>query len=304
MNNIAKSLANNALAAMTAKAPTGVVSAIKQASARTGVNFAYMVQQAAAESSFNPTAKAKTSSASGLYQFIESTWLDMVKRHGDKYGVDTSGMSRKDILHLRNDASLSAGMAAEFANENKTSLNNNWAKGEKDIGATELYLAHFLGAGGASSFLNARDRNPLTPAADIMPRAANANRNVFYEKGTGRAKSLQEVYAFFDKKFEIANNADIKVAMNEMDMPSSNEYKNLASAEMIVAMQDAANAPRETSDYLNSLVYMRESQNASPDHNSIFTKSYAPAPYRALVGNPIDVMMLAQVNPFNSKIAK
>src|SRR5690606_5737137 len=79
MDNALNTIQNKALAALTAGAPQKVVSAIRQASARTGVNFAYLVQQAGAESSFNPRVKARTSSASGLYQFIESTWLSMVK---------------------------------------------------------------------------------------------------------------------------------------------------------------------------------------------------------------------------------
>ncbi len=60
MDNGTNSIQNNALASMLAPVPGKVVNAIKQASARTGVNFAYLVQQAGAESSFNPKIKAKT----------------------------------------------------------------------------------------------------------------------------------------------------------------------------------------------------------------------------------------------------
>src|SRR5690348_634166 len=87
MDNLANTIQNKALASYAARAPEQVLKSIKTASTRTGVNFAYLLQQASTESSFNPKAKAKTSSASGLYQFIESTWLSMVKKHGDKYGM-------------------------------------------------------------------------------------------------------------------------------------------------------------------------------------------------------------------------
>ena len=87
-------------------------------------------------------------------------------------------------------------------NENERTLNKLWGG---EVGATELYLAHFLGAGGAASFLNARDENPLTPAADLYPKAARANRGVFYDPKTGKARSLAQVYDFFDKKFRIKN---------------------------------------------------------------------------------------------------
>jgi len=190
----------NVLAAFAGQASKHVSSAIQSASARTGVDFAYLMQQAKAESSFNSNAKAKTSSATGLYQFIDSTWLSMIEKHGDKHGVNTQGMSKDDILALRNDAKISSVMAAEFANDNHRFLQAHWGG---EIGSTELYFAHFLGAGQAASFLQARDENGMKAAADLFPAAAKANRNVFYDRATGRAKSLDEVYAFFDAKFQI-----------------------------------------------------------------------------------------------------
>ena len=63
---------NNALQAF--QVPKNVYDAIKNAAAKTGVNFTYLMEKAAVESSFNPDAKAKTSSATGLFQFIEQTW--------------------------------------------------------------------------------------------------------------------------------------------------------------------------------------------------------------------------------------
>lgn len=190
-----------------------VIQAVQTASRRTGADFAFLMQKASAESSFNPTAKAKTSSATGLYQFIESTWLNMVKKHGDKFGlgeyadkiemkngkaVCTSDCDRKDILALRNDPAISALMAGVFTAENQTHLEKN-TKG--DVGATELYFAHFMGASGAAKFLNSRDVNGDAIAAQVFPAAAKANKNVFFDSKTGEARTLDEVYAFFDKKF-------------------------------------------------------------------------------------------------------
>jgi len=190
-----------------------VIKAVQSAARKTGADFAFLMQKASAESSFNPTAKAKTSSATGLYQFIESTWLNMVKKHGDKFGlanyadkieikngkaVCASACDRKDILALRNDPEIAALMAGAFTSENKAHLQKN-TKG--DVGATELYFAHFMGAGGASKFLNSRAANGEAVAADIFPAAAKANKNVFYNNSTGKARTLNEVYAFFDKKF-------------------------------------------------------------------------------------------------------
>lgn len=182
-------------------APSPVSGAIADASDRTGVDFAYLLQQAKAESSFNPSAKAKTSSASGLFQFIESTWMGMINKYGAKHGLNTDGKTRGEILDLRNDPRAASLMAAEFASENEKFLKTHTKN--VDIGPTELYFAHFLGAGQAASFLNARAENGMQEAAYLFPRAAKANYNVFYDKNTGKAKSLDEVYAFFERKFEL-----------------------------------------------------------------------------------------------------
>lgn len=190
---------NSMLASLTANAPKNVVSAIQKASAKTGVDFAYMIQQAAAESSFNPSAKARTSSATGLYQFIDSTWLNMVEKHGAKYGIDTN-QSRQSLLNLRKDPELSSYLAAEFANENKQFLEEN-VGGE--IGATEMYFAHFLGASGGAGFLSAMKKDPNTVGAYLFPKEASTNRAVFYDSKTGQARTLKQIHAFFDKKFSV-----------------------------------------------------------------------------------------------------
>lgn len=190
--------------------PRDVYNAIKTASAKTGVNFSYMVEKAAVESGFDKNAKAKSSSATGLYQFIESTWLSMVEKHGDKYGlgqyadkIDSNGRvsdpkARREILELRKDPEIASYMAAEFAGQNYDHLAKTVGG---TIGKTELYMAHFLGAGGASGFLSAMKKSPNMAAADLFPKEARANRNVFYEPKTGRPRTMSEVYAFFDKKF-------------------------------------------------------------------------------------------------------
>ena len=177
-----------------------VVPAIAAASRRTGVDFGYLLRQAEVESALNPQARAATSSAAGLYQFIEGTWLDMAERHGAKYGL-TGG--RADLLAARHDPHMASYMAAELAAENAAALETRWGG---EVGATELYLAHFLGAGGAAEFLAARDAAPGRAAAGLLPEAAAANRAVFYDAG-GRARSVTEVYDRFAAKFASADDS-------------------------------------------------------------------------------------------------
>lgn len=192
-----------------------VLGAVRNASARTGVDFGYMMAKAAQESAFDPAARAATSSATGLYQFIDQTWLGMVKSHGARYGLAGAAAAieqgpdgrfsvadpvrRREILDLRYDPRLNAMLAAEFAAGNEAHLQ---AAVGGEIGPTELYLAHFLGAGGAETFLTAMRADPGRPAAEVFPAAAGANRPVFYEDG--RPRSLAEMHAWIDRRMDRA----------------------------------------------------------------------------------------------------
>lgn len=264
MNNALKSIENNALAALSARAPSNVVNAIKTASAKTGVNFTYLMEQAAAESNFKADAKAKTSSATGLFQFIESTWMDMVKKYGDKHGIDTT-QSKQNLLNLRKDPAIASLMAAELAEGNKAHLEQNVGG---DIGSTELYFAHFMGAGGASAFLSQMKKNPLSIAADIFPKEARANRNVFYDSKTGRPKTLQQVYDFFDKKFS----GETEIASNKTN---SLAHKPAASKEGYSYLSPSMKKPIEILNAQNSLYQMQSQMDAffATPTQSVFPKS-------------------------------
>ncbi len=192
-----------------------VLSGIRQASKKTGVDFGYLMAQAAQESGFQPAVKAATSSATGLYQFLDSTWLGMVRDAGAKHGlsdlaskIGSDGSvrdpdARRQILELRKDPKVSAVIGAEFALSNKDQLES--ALGRK-VGAGELYIAHFLGAGGATRFLKAVEKNASTPAAELMPQAAAANRWVFYDRESGAPRSVGDIYKMFSKSIESKSN--------------------------------------------------------------------------------------------------
>lgn len=192
-----------------------IVNEIRQASRNTNVDFGYLLAQARQESGFDPDAKASTSSATGLFQFIDTTWLSLVRQHGQKYGVGELAKAietapdgrakvadpevRKTILDLRRDPKLSSALAGEFAKANRQEV-------ERGIGrkanSTDLYLAHFLGASGATEFLKTIAADAHTKAADLLPEAASANRNVFYDRTTGEARSVADIYRNFATKME------------------------------------------------------------------------------------------------------
>jgi hypothetical protein len=201
-----------------------VHNAIYQAATATGVDFNYLLNQAKIESSLNPDAKARTSSATGLYQFIEQSWLGVVSKHGDEHGLGWAASAitrgsdgryrvadpamRAAILDLRRDPDVAAAMAAEFASDNRNYL-------EKRLGhpveSVDLYLAHFLGAGGATKFLRNYDANSDFPAADLFPAAARSNRAVFYNRD-GSARTLADVRERFARKFEGASPSPARAA--------------------------------------------------------------------------------------------
>ena len=197
-------LANVKTPAPLAPARADIVSALKEASAQTGVDFDYLLKNAAAESSFDPTAHSAHSSARGLFQFLESTWLDTLDKHGAKHGlgkeaaaisrdaegnaiVKDAGM-RKQLLALREDPRVSALMAGEFTKDNRAVMEASLGR---SVNNTELYMAHFLGATGASKLINQSAVHNTAPAASLFSQAARANDAVFNREG--RALAFNEV---------------------------------------------------------------------------------------------------------------
>lgn len=184
---------------------TGVEAAIRRASSTTGVDFDFLMKTARRESALNPSAKARTSSASGLFQFLEQTWLGTLKQHGAKHGYgryadlihrgsdgrwQVQGSARNMVLDLRFDPQAASTMAAEF-----TASNAAYLRGRTGIepGAGDLYAAHFLGPAGAAKLIENLRARPDASAASLFPEAAAANRSIFYRQG--RSATVAEVYA-------------------------------------------------------------------------------------------------------------
>ena len=169
---------------------------IAQAAERTGADFEFLMRTASRESGFDASARAATSSAAGMFQFIEQTWFAMVARYGEQHGMAEEAASiqqnsdgrftiadpaqRQAVLNLRFDPEAASFMAGELAAENAGQI-------ESAIGRSptsgELYAAHFLGAGGAIRLIEGVQANPTQRADQLFPNAAAANRPVFYDNG-------------------------------------------------------------------------------------------------------------------------
>lgn len=185
----------------------GVVqAAIESAAKATGVDFGFLLGTAKRESGYNPAAKAPTSSASGLFQVLDQTWMAMLKKHGAQHGYANYASlisqgsdgryfvanpeARKAVMDLKLQPQASSLMAAELANDNAAYLRGRLGRAPS---AGELYAAHFLGPQGAASLIETTAKRPGASAAALFPDAAGANHSIFYSGG--RARSVSEVYA-------------------------------------------------------------------------------------------------------------
>lgn len=212
-----RSIARRARSARTARAPrpaavpaAHIQTAIAAAAQQTGMDYQYLWKAAYRESRFDPHAAASTSTAYGLFQFLEETWLLTVRQHGARHGLGAYAArisvrdgrayvaSRRDravILALRGDATIASAMAAEFTRANqqhlRAALGRNPSHGE-------LYAAHFMGAAGATILLREARLNPARPAAAIFPAAAAKNRSIFYSQG--RPRSVSSVASLLIRK--------------------------------------------------------------------------------------------------------
>ena len=185
----------------------GVVeAAIQRASEATGVDFGFLIKTAGRESGMNPKAKAPTSSAAGLFQFVEQTWLATLKQHGAKYGYARyaelisrgadgryhvgSGEARKAVMDLRLDPHAASLMAGELASDHAAYLRGRVGRSPT---SGELYAAHFLGPKGSARLIEAMRAQPGAAAAALFPDAAHSNRSIFYHGG--RPVTVSELYA-------------------------------------------------------------------------------------------------------------
>ncbi|WP_369722993.1 lytic transglycosylase domain-containing protein [Bradyrhizobium sp. LLZ17] len=243
-----------------------VAGAIKQASSQTGVSFEYMLTTAKMESDFDPSAGATTSSAHGLYQFIDQTWLGTVKEAGTQLGygsysdaisktssgtytVDDPTMKRS-ILKLRDDPEAASSMAAALTQSNSFKLTGLLGRRPSD---SELYMAHFMGVGGAAKLIANAEDNPQAVGARLFPNAASANRSIFYAKD-GRARSVSEVYSVLNARYASAANA--KSTRSAMAM-----YGDTPSTTQVAS----ANGVQPSAPLINGAAYLQ----TFPDTRSV-----------------------------------
>ena len=187
--------------------------AIWKAAHVTGVSPLYLAATAARESNFKSGAAARTSSARGMFQFIEQTWLQAFARDGACLGMPSlarhirrtrggryvvhSRRARRHILGLRYNTQLATFFAARLAQQNAKTLARHLGRRPTP---GELYVAHFLGAKDAARMAALARRYPYDPAYREFRKAARANKPIFFRRG--RPLSLGEVWYSLTKRHD------------------------------------------------------------------------------------------------------
>lgn len=217
-----------------------IVVAIRQAASATGAGFDFLLKTAQRESGLNPQIRAKSSSATGLFQFTEATWNAMVARYGGRHGVDIAGMSKQQVLALRDDPALSARMAGELAQENAAVMG---AKLGREPTPGELYAAHFLGAGEAARLAIAARKQPDVSAAQLFPTAAAANPRVFTD-GAGQPLSVSALYASLTKDEQSVPEAATRTISSPSESPSASITQATAAEAILSAASQPSSASR------------------------------------------------------------
>jgi Transglycosylase SLT domain len=284
---------------VTALAGTGgarlkVAGAIKQAADATGTSFEYLLATAKMESDFNPTAGASTSSAHGLYQFIDQTWFGTVKEAGSQVGYGqyadaitktsqgdytvSDPTARQAILKLRDDPNAASAMAAALTQSNSFKLPGKIGRRPSD---GELYMAHFLGVGGAARLISSAEDSPNASAARMFPNAAAANHSIFYDR-QGSARSVSEVYGVLNARYAGAATSQVtRTALAAYGAePASTQVAGAAAPSAPRAVDNAA--------YLASFPDVRSA--AAP------TVASAAAPNRQTASSDVMFRSLFQVD--------
>jgi hypothetical protein len=210
-----------------------ITGALRKAAQATGISFEYLLTTAQIESNLNPAAKAPTSTAKGLFQFIDQTWLGTVKQYGASLGFGSyadaisrtpdghyevnDSNARSAILGLRSDPAASAALAGAFTRSNADQLA---AAIGRQPNEGELYIAHFLGSDGAAKLITAATAQPEANAAAKFPAAAAANRSIFYDQ-SGAPRTVSAVYAKLTGRFEIARAISVGAGSRGNAVPAS-----------------------------------------------------------------------------------
>lgn len=214
---------------------------------RAGEDPTLMQAFAAVESDMNPQAKSGNSSASGLFQFIRSTWDSLLSKFGSKYGLDQSKTPF--------DIQASTLLASEYVKENKKVL----SPVKSNPGLTDLYLAHFLGPNGAKAFLS---MPPDAIAAYRFPGPASSNPDIFYTKDR-QPRTVKQVYDELSSKLS-AKSSRYGVKPPEGSFTATT-FKSSAIGSSVLSNGSVGGKPSTAKDQSGSVAAQASAPTAGPN---------------------------------------
>jgi hypothetical protein len=210
-------------------------------------------------------------------------------------------------MKLRDDPAAASSMAAVLTQSNSFKLTGKIGRRPTD---GELYMAHFMGVGGAAKLISNAEDRPQASGARLFPNAAAANRSIFFDR-SGRARSVSEVYSVLTSRFaSAANSPATRTAMASVGgAPPSTA---LASATPVAPPIDNAaylsSFPDARSVTPVSMASASSATNTSPPSDPIFrslfqggerTQPVSPA-VRELWGNSSSLTSVASATPVAS----
>lgn len=206
------------------------------------------------------------SSASGYGQFTETTWLSLAKK---VYPDMTSGMSRDQVLALRQNEAVARGIIDEYARENAKFLESFGGK----VTAGNLYLAHFLGGAGAKAVLTAGADTPVDTVLRRMPNAdAVLSGNKSYlrtDGGKGRYRTSGELQTFMAARMGDTGQAQTEgqAAIANLIQEATNRQNNFNEAVRhgVEDRQDAVKALQQEVGLYGTALIAAQRQKAITD---------------------------------------
>ena len=189
---------------------------------RTDANIQNMLAFSFLESSVGKHTAAETSSARGVFQFTEGTWMERMKRYGSEVGIDINDYSKEDLLKLRYSSELSAYFTARRMEDISQTLSNAKPDEMGAVNGTDYYAEHFLGMSGYKNLMKyieqelGGDETYLANTKEFRA-AANANRSIFYHQD-GTPRTAMELYEKLDDKMKYAYKQTAAIAVHYEDM--------------------------------------------------------------------------------------
>ncbi|MEV8520978.1 XVIPCD domain-containing protein [Dyella marensis] len=213
---------------------------LADAAAKAGIEPGLMAKIAGFESGYNPHARpiagAKhaelntvtqfdgtkaMSSAYGYGQFLDDTWVGMVHKYGEKYGVPNADKLTADQINspeMRNNSKLQAGMLAEFT---KTNMELGAKLGGPDADAN-VYALHNLGQGGGTKFLNALKADPDQRVDHVLShKVIERNPGLYGDGSMTVAEAYKGMGQQMDKYAKYAQELDKGVPAKSATAPAA-----------------------------------------------------------------------------------